>query len=398
MLIEKSGFKRTTLDGKTVLITGAGGGIGYEAALTLVWLGAKVIIAEIDSKKGKASEREINEQTGSTLAEFYPIDLSDERQIETLVEYTKEKYGFVDVVFNNATMTPMGAVEDVSISVWDKSYAVNFRAPLLLTQKYLPEMKKRNQGTIVFVPSSGAAPYMGAYEVFKTAQVELCNTLTGELEDTNIYAFSIGPGLVKTDTAKKGIETVASLMGMSTNDFYAMNEAHMLSTEEAGTGFALSVLFAQKYSGQEIGSVQALLDAGIIQQKESGSKAAISEQDKARLAELVSKATATYIEQYNGWLKRNVFERQWVLRDFKKTVGYSAEQFKGRIDRIQSIVNGQALEELSEHKQDFEKLKEYYQRQYKLLQGFEKDPQKLKENSDIINGWVEEIEAICDLL
>lgn len=398
MLIEKSGLSRTTLDGKTVLITGAGGGIGYEAARALAWLGAKVIIAEIDSKKGKTAEREINEQTDSAQTEFYQIDLSDEQQIERLVEYTKEKCGFVDVVFNNATITALGAVEEVSLSSWDKSYAVNFRAPLLLTQKYLPEMKKHNKGTIVFVPSSGAAPYMGAYEVFKTAQVELCNTLAGELENTNIHVFSIGPGLVKTDTAKKGIQTVASLMGIPTDDFYAMNEAHMLSAEEAGTGFAISIVIAEKYNGQEIGSIQALLDAGIIKQKSAESKAVISEQDKTRLAALVSKTIIAYIEQYDGWLKRNVFERQWVLRDFKKTVGCSAEQFKGRIQRIESVISDESLEELSNHKQDFEKLKAYYQRQYKLLQGFEKDPQKLKENSDIITGWIKDIEAICGLL
>jgi NAD(P)-dependent dehydrogenase (short-subunit alcohol dehydrogenase family) len=68
-----------------------------------------------------------------------------------------------------------------------------------LLEKLLPGMLKRKSGTVVFVPSSGAAPYMGAYEVFKTAQVELCNTLAGELEGTGVITFSIGPGIVKTD-------------------------------------------------------------------------------------------------------------------------------------------------------------------------------------------------------
>ena len=153
-----------------------------------------------------------------------------------------EKYGCPDVLFNNATITAMGAVEDVPIANWDKSYAVNFRAPLLLTQLLLPLMKNKNSGTVVFVSSSGAAPFMGAYEVFKTAQVELCNTLFGELENTNINVYSIGPGLVKTETAMKGIEVVSSRFGMTTEEFYRMNERHILGVEEAGTGFALSVL------------------------------------------------------------------------------------------------------------------------------------------------------------
>ena len=103
-------------------------------------------------------------------------------------------------------------------------------------------MKTKNSGTIVFVSSSGAAPFMGAYEVFKTAQVELCNTLYGELENTNINVYSIGPGLVKTETAMREIEVVSSHLGMTTEEFYEMNERHILGVEEAGTGFALSVL------------------------------------------------------------------------------------------------------------------------------------------------------------
>ena len=81
----------------------------------------------------------------------------------------------------------MGAVDDVKIEFWDKSYAVNLKVPLLLSQKFLPLMKERKSGTIVFVSSSGASPYMGAYEVFKTVQVELSNTLAMELENSGVY-------------------------------------------------------------------------------------------------------------------------------------------------------------------------------------------------------------------
>ena len=100
---------------------------------------------------------------------------------------------------------------------------------------------------------------MGAYEVFKTAQVELCNTLFGELENTNLNVYSIGPGLVKTERAMKGIEVVSSRFGMTTEEFYRMNERHILGVEEAGTGFALSILMADRYNGQEIGCIQVFI-------------------------------------------------------------------------------------------------------------------------------------------
>ena len=173
MLIEKLENAKNSLSGKTVLLTGAGGGIGFEAARALLYMGAAVIIAEVDKAKGEAAAATLAEQFPTGKVEFYAVDLSEETQIYALHEYLIKRYGFIDVLFHNACMTPMGNVEEVPIATWDKSYRVNFKAPLLLTQLFLPEMKRQNKGTIVFVPSSGAAPYMGAYEVFKTSQVEL---------------------------------------------------------------------------------------------------------------------------------------------------------------------------------------------------------------------------------
>ena len=318
MLIEKSVLKRDVLAGKTVLVTGAGGGIGFEAARNLVWMGAAVIIAEIDRIKGEFAAETINEEFGCRLADFYEIDIAEKNQIEELCAYIIKTYGFLDVIFNNATVTPLGTVDEVPIQDWDKSYAVNLRAPVLFARKFLPLMKSKNQGTIVFVPSSGAAPYMGAYEVFKTSQVELCNTIAAEVENTDICVYSIGPGLVKTRTAEEQIRKIAAYMGISADNFYEMNKRHMIDVESAGAGFAVSVAMAKAYNGQEIGSVQALMDAGIIKRdaRPAEEKAVVA--DGQMLRDLVSGILAVYQEQYAGWMKRSLFERQWVLRDLKK--------------------------------------------------------------------------------
>lgn len=397
MLIDKSGLTGTALAGKTVILTGGGGGIGLETARAFVRLGANVIIAEIDAVKGKAAEDQINRELGSSHAEFCQTDLSNEAQVDALVRYAKEKHGFIDVIFNNATITPMGAVDSVPASDWDKSYAVNLRAPLLLAQKLLPDMKQRGSGTIVFVSSSGAAPYMGAYEVFKTAQVELSNTLAAELEGMGVSVFTIGPGLVKTETAMTGIRKIAALMGLSTDEFYRMNEAHMLSAEEAGTGFAIAVVYAEKYNGQEISSIQVLHETGIlIEANAPAAKAAV--QDGGRLKQLVAEAADTYAQQYDGWMGRNLFERQWVLRDFKKHVEQSAEQFKAALQNIRSLAENGAFDAVTAFRNEFEKLKAYYRHQYDLLQGFEKNPEKLKETSAIILGWVDTLDKILEQL
>jgi NAD(P)-dependent dehydrogenase (short-subunit alcohol dehydrogenase family) len=397
VLIDKSGLPRTTLKGKTVLLTGGGGGIGFKAARAFCWLGAHTIIAECDAGKGEAVCLAIDDEIGAGFADYYPIDISDDEQIKALHDYAIKKYGFIDVVFHNATTTPMGAVDAVSMDDWDKSYAVNFRAPLLLTRMFLPAMKERRSGVIVFVASSGAAPYMGAYEVFKTAQVELCNTLAGELENSGVYTYAIGPGLVKTDTAAKAIEIVAGMMEMTIDAFYEMNGKYILSAEEAGTGFALSVVNAERYNGLEISSIQALIDAGLYDDfKEDEEKR--QDADWNVLAPAVKSAVATFREQYDGWKNRNVFERQWVLRDFKKTMGVSAEQFESRIDQIESAAESRNYEFLSGCKKDLIKLEEYYQHQFQLLQGYEKNPGKLKEHSEAISEWIETVRDIVNIL
>lgn len=396
MLIEKNISSKNSLKGKVVLLTGAGGGIGLETAKALIYMGARVIIAEIDKLKLLNAENTLTNIFGENSAEFYEIDLSDEKQIYNLFSFVKEKYKGIDVLFNNATITAIGSVEQVSIDVWDKSYAVNFKAPLLLTQLFLPLMKHKNSGTIVFVSSSGAAPFMGAYEVFKTSQIELCYTLYGELENTNIRVYTIGPGLVKTETAMKGIEAVSSHMGITTEEFYQMNESHILGVEEAGTGFALSVLMADRYDGQEIGSIQALSDYGLL--STINSKENNESNDYQNILPYIIDVIKVYKEQYSGWMGRNIFERQWVLRDFKKTVGYSADQFLKIMQQIESIIVNKKTQEINSYSDMFIKLMGYYQRQYKLLQGYEKRPEKLKEYSKVLNHYIEDLKFICDNL
>ncbi len=398
MLIEASGLTRTILKDKTVLLTGAGGGIGIEAARAFCWLGARVIIAEIDTARGEAALQALTSEFGQGCAEFRPVDISDDAQLEALHRYALKQYGFVDVLFHNATVTPIGAVDAVAMEDWDKSYAVNFRAPLTLTRLFLPMMKERGSGVIVFVPSSGAAPYMGAYEVFKTAQVELCSTLAGELEDTGVYTYAIGPGLVKTDTAAKAISVIAVQMGMTTDAFYAMNGKHILSAEEAGTGFALSVVRAREYHGMEISSIHALIDAGLYKEDSSKEKTDRSATDWPALQLLIMRAASTFREQCEGWKSRNVFERQWVLRDFKKTVGESAEQFEATIVRLEAAAADRDTDAAASLKKSIVKLKEYYQHQYQLLQGYERDPKKLEQHSAVISGWINDLEKITGML
>ena len=364
-----------TLYNKIVLITGAGGGIGFETAKYFAIMGAKVIILEINKEKGESAEKIINSIYNDKV-EFYNINLAEENSILKMKKYVLDKYGCPDIVFNNAAILHLGEIGKVSSNDWDNGYLVNFKAPVLLVNCFIGEMRKRNSGTFVFVSSSGAVAYMGAYEIFKTAQVELSNTLSMELENTNIYSYTISPGLVKTETAMKSIEVVAKSMNISLEEFYEMNKEHIISVEDAALGFALSVLNAKEYNGQEIGSIQVL--NGLENKNESYESCNF---------ELLSRVIKTYEEQYLGWKERNIFERQWVLRDFKKCVGKSADEV---YKIMKSMEKSKGIISTDEYKL-LESLIVYWEHQYELLQGFEKNKEKLQENSNIIKGWILDI-------
>lgn len=380
------------LDGKIVLLTGAGGGIGFEAAKAFVEMGAKVLIAEVDQEKGEQVTTYINRQYHNA-ADFFPVDLANKIATEQLCEDILSKYGCPDIIFNNAAIVITGEIGKVNLEEWDLSYSVNLKAPIILTTLFLKKMRERNSGCIVFVSSSGAAPYLGAYEIYKTAQVEFCNALSMELEGTHIYTYTIAPGLVKTETAARSIETVAKAMGISTNEFYHQNEDHIIDVHDAGIGFAISVLKASEYHGQEISSIQALNEF-------HSSPALISsscdkEDNELPSVELLEKIINTFIIQYNGWQSRNIFERQWVLRDFKKYMGVPAETVKKEFDRIhKEIESGIGLRNISQKL--FEKLLYYWKHQLKLLRGFEKDERKFIEYSQAISEWISDIQMLLE--
>ena len=90
-MISKGNLTQDSLKGEVAVVTGAGRGIGFEAARSLVWLGANVVIAEIDEKNGKAAEESINKEFGADKAFFVKTDIGNEKDIDKLAESSIEK-------------------------------------------------------------------------------------------------------------------------------------------------------------------------------------------------------------------------------------------------------------------------------------------------------------------
>ena len=395
MIISQLGLKPDALRSETVIVTGAGGGIGYEAARALLWLGANVVIAEINHQNGRKAEVTLEKEFGKDRVLFVHTDVGDEASVKNLYNLSVIAFDKVDAVINNATIAVLGQVKDLPIEAWDQSYHVNLRGPVLMARAFLPDMIKRDHGVFACISSTGTA-FLGGYETFKAAQVHLANTLDAELEGTNVIAYTIGPGLVPTETASKAVGQLAPQMGMSVEQFFEMNKGAVLSVEEAGAGFAASVVFAEKFRGQEISSIQALKAADInFGAAETEKESATFNIDNRKQAQALCEAVlVTLKEQSDGWKSRSLFERQWVIRDFKKTAGMPVEEWLSNLERLQESLRGNG----TVTSLPLEKLAGYYEHLAELAKGYEKDAAKLEENLRHVYGWRDEVQALVNIL
>lgn len=394
-VISQLGLNQDALYGETVIVTGAGGGIGYEAARALLWLGAHVVIAEIDQQNGRQAEVKLEKEFGKDRVLFVHTDVGDEESVRNLYNLSLLAFGKVDAIINNATIAVLGKVVDLIIEDWDRSYRVNLRGPVLMAKTFLPDMLKRNHGIFACVSSTGTA-FLGGYETFKAAQVHLANTLDAELEGTNVIAYTIGPGLVPTETASKAVGQLAPQMGMSVEQFFEMNKGAVLSVEEAGAGFAASIVFAEKFNGLEISSIQALKAADInfgsaVAEKIS---AELSSEKRVQAQALCEAVRVTLREQSEGWKSRSLFERQWVIRDFKKTAGMPVEEWLSSLERLEESLRG--ADEIV--RLPLAKLADYYEHLAELAKGYEKDAAKLEENLRHVYRWRDEVKELEKLL
>jgi NAD(P)-dependent dehydrogenase (short-subunit alcohol dehydrogenase family) len=394
MIVAQLGLKPDTLTGETVVVTGAGGGIGFEAARALLWLGANVVIAEINSQNGRNAEQKLESEFGKDRVLFVATDVGDEASVKNLYTLSVLAFGKVDAVINNATIAVLGEVKDLPIEEWDLSYRVNLRGPVLMAKTFLPDMIKRGHGVFACVSSTGMA-FLGGYETFKAAQVHLSNTLDAELEGTNVIAYVIGPGLVPTETASKAVAQLAPKMGMSVQQFFEMNKNAVLSVEKAGAGFAISIIFAKKFRGQEISSIQALKAADInFGAEDVEDRPTWLQADKREQAQALCKVVRlTLREQSEDWKHRSLFERQWVIRDFRKTAGMPVEEWLETLRQLE-----EDLQHGSVSHPPLERLAGYYEHLAELAKGYEKNPAKLEENLRHVYRWRNEVNELAKLI
>ena len=197
-----------SLAGRTIVITGAGRGLGRAFAEACAAAGAtQIIVADIQKEWGEATAEKL--RGGGTKAMFLPVDLGDPKSIEAFAAKVTADCGSIDGLVNNgAIATGIGGktFEEIDIETWDKVMAVNVRGTWLMTKAMAPLLRlSKSGGRIVNIASDTAlwgAPRLLHYVSSKGAVISMTRSLARELGPDKIAVNAIAPGLVEVEATE----------------------------------------------------------------------------------------------------------------------------------------------------------------------------------------------------
>ncbi|HXK15992.1 MAG TPA: glucose 1-dehydrogenase [Gaiellaceae bacterium] len=186
------------LDGKICVITGAGGGMGREAAILFSDEGAQVCVADVNLEAAESVAKEARD------AFAQQVDVADEASVKAMMDATAERYGGIDVIYNNAGISPNddASVLDTSVEAWDRVQAVNTKGVFLCCKHGIPHLQQRGGGSVInvasFVAILGAATSQISYTASKGAVLSLTRELAVQFARENIRVNALCPGPVET--------------------------------------------------------------------------------------------------------------------------------------------------------------------------------------------------------
>ncbi len=190
----------TRLEGKVCVITGAGGGMGREAALAFCEEGAFVCAADVSLE---AVEETVS-HCPPARALATKADVSSEAAVRAMLAATVERFGGIDVLYNNAGISPDddASVVDTSVEAWERVLAVNARGVFLCCKHGIPYLLERGGGSVInvasFVAILGAATSQIAYTASKGAVLAMSRELGVQFAREGVRVNALCPGPVET--------------------------------------------------------------------------------------------------------------------------------------------------------------------------------------------------------
>ena len=190
-----------SLDGATAVVTGSSSGIGAETARELAAAGANVVLAARREDRLDALADEI-ESTHDVTAAAVPTDVTDETQVEMLVERAVDRFGSLDVLVNNAGLAAGSDVESLASDDYHRMMRVNCDGMFFATRAALPHLRA-SEGTLVFIGSFAGQyprPFNPVYAATKWWTRGFAKSVSGQVGD-DLAVTVINPAAVRTEFA-----------------------------------------------------------------------------------------------------------------------------------------------------------------------------------------------------
>jgi 3-oxoacyl-[acyl-carrier protein] reductase len=187
--------------GKTIVISGAGSGIGRATALIFAREKANVVCADINEDAAKETARLVAEKSCQTHA--LRVDVTSRQEVEKLVASAIERFGHVDFLFNSAgSALARARFIEISDDLWDRTFDLNVKGALYGMQAILPHMLANRRGVIVNMASMahkrGSPGSYVHYAAAKAAVLTMTLGVAREVADKGVRALSISPGPIRT--------------------------------------------------------------------------------------------------------------------------------------------------------------------------------------------------------
>lgn len=196
---------------RVAIVTGAGKGIGQATARAFAQAGAKVAIVDRNETEGRAAAQAIQQEFGTDDVLIVPTDVSDEVQVEALIQAVISRWNRIDILVNNAGIYHQADVIDTTLEVWNNVIAVNLTGAFLCT-KYAAATMKQSGGVIVNVASeAGIVGIKGqvAYNVSKAGMISLTKSCAVDLAAYGIRVNCVCPGTTDTPLVRAAVNRAA---------------------------------------------------------------------------------------------------------------------------------------------------------------------------------------------